>query len=99
MDKACQTTLEGNDTQDALRINPFLVQREAAKKNEEDVDAKAIAKKDLWIYKTPEIKADKRIITEAIEEECYPIDNEKRGLCLVFEHDTFAPYLGLRYVT
>ena len=38
----------------------------------------------------------KRTITTPLEEDCYPTDNEKRGLCLVFEHDEFAPYLGLR---
>ena len=28
-------------------------------------------------------------------EECYPTDNANRGVCLIFEHDTFRPDMNL----
>ena len=44
----------------------------------------------------PTQKVIKRLSKE-IEEECYSNRNEHRGICLILEHDIFAPNLQLRF--
>ena len=44
----------------------------------------------------PTQKVIKRLSKE-IEEECYSNRNEHRGICLILEHDVFAPNLQLRF--
>lgn len=34
-------------------------------------------------------------VRPAMEEDCYADDHKKRGLCLIFEHDTFRPDMCL----
>ena len=36
-----------------------------------------------------------REIRAGLVEECYPTDNANRGVCLIFEHDTFRPDMNL----
>ena len=45
----------------------------------------------------PPQKVMKRFSKE-VEEECYSNKNEYRGICLILEHDVFAPNLQLRFV-
>ena len=85
-DVSCQTDF---DTTDALRINPFLIQRH---KNEE-VELKA---RNLRVV--PMVQKPTKRFSKAIEEECYSLGNERRGVCLVLEHDVFSPNLQLRYL-
>ena len=70
-----------SDRSDALKINPFLSSKPA--------------KKELKLVAEPQ-KIEKRIISGGFEEECYSNQNESRGICVILEHDIFAPNLQLR---
>ena len=36
-----------------------------------------------------------RVVAAGLEEECYAMDQERRGICLIFENDQFQPSLQL----
>ena len=82
-DVSCQTDF---DTVDALRINPFLLQRQ---KNEE-------APKPRATTAVPMVQKPSKRLSKPVEEECYSFVNERRGICLILEHDVFSPNLQLR---
>lgn len=99
--KSSQTNLE--DMADALRINPFLAQKsnkkvvELSKKSCDNVKEE---NKQVDKIEEPKIvpKPLQRFVEKMSEpslEACYPMDNKKRGICLIIEHDTFSPNLQL----
>ena len=77
------------DVVDALRINPFLLSKHP--KNEERLPK--LKRNVIPVVQKPTLR-----LSKPIEEECYSVENERRGICLVLEHDTFSPNLQLRYV-
>ena len=79
------------DVVDALRINPFLLSKHP--KNEERRMSPKLKRNVIPVVQKPTMR-----LSKPIEEECYSVENERRGICLVLEHDTFSPNLQLRYV-
>merc|ERR1711884_202040 len=77
------------DVVDALRINPFLLSKHP--KNEERLPK--LKRNVIPVVQKPTLR-----LSKPIEEECYSVENERRGICLVLEHDTFSPNLQLRCV-
>ena len=75
------------DVADALRINPFLLSKH--QKNEE-------RSPKLKRNVIPVVQKPTQRLSKPIEEECYSVENERRGICLVLEHDVFSPNLQLR---
>jgi len=86
MAEARQEEISGEDAEDALRINPFLAAHKVKKVEQNQPRKSTMA--------PPTQKVIKRLSKE-IEEECYSNRNEHRGICLILEHDVFAPNLQL----
>lgn len=75
------------DDSDALRINPFLSQRPAK--------ADGSVNKTRPPAFTPLLQKVVKRESKVVQEDCYSNENESRGVCLILEHDSFAPNLQL----
>ena len=82
-DVSCQTN---SDDVDALRINPFLMSKHPKNEGSSKIGKNVI----------PVVQKPTQRLSKSIEEECYNVENERRGICLVLEHDVFSPNLQLR---
>merc|ERR1719270_930547 len=89
MAEARQDTVEeisSEDTEDALRINPFLAAHKVKQAGQNQPRKSSMA---------PPLQKVMKIMSKEIEEECYSNKNDHRGICLILEHDIFAPNLQL----
>ena len=77
------------DVVDGFRSTPFLLSKH--QKNEERRMSPKLKRNVIPVVQKPTQR-----LSKPIEEECYSVENERRGICLVLEHDVFSPNLQLR---